>query len=187
MARISQRRYAQRVGVSHVYINRLVREGKLPADSDGRVDPDEADRVLAAFREPARSSRRTARDTGVRVPEANPRPQRAAESSPLSSSASSVGGDLPTLLLKTRIKSEAERGKLLELKAKVEAGRYVDADEVKVAAFNKGRIVRDNLLNVAGRLAAVVAAESDERRCFELIDGEIRQAIVALTGAEVDE
>lgn len=94
---------------------------------------------------------------------------------------------MPTLLLKTRIKSEAERGKLLELKAKVETGKYVDTDEVKVAAFNKGRIVRDNLLNVAGRLAAVVAAESNERRCFELIDGEIRHAIVALTGDESDE
>lgn len=57
---------------------------------------------------------------------------------------------------------------------------------MKVAAFNKGRIVRDNLLNVAGRLAAVVAAETSERRCFELIDGEIRQALAALTSAETD-
>lgn len=180
MARISQRRYATRVGVSHVYINRLVREGKLPADAEGRVDPDEADRVLAAFREPARSSRRTARDTGVRVPDAESRPR------PSAATGLPERGDLPTLLLKTRIKSEVERAKLLELKAKVETGKYVDADEVRVAAFNQGRIVRDNLLNVAGRLAAVVAAESNERRCFDLIDEEIRQAIVALTGGEAD-
>ena len=178
MARISQRRYAQRVGVSHVYINRLVREGKLPADAEGRVDPDEADRVLAAFREPARSSRRTARDTVVRVPDAESRPRLSA------ATGLPERGDLPTLLLKTRIKSEVERAKLLELKAKVETGKYVDADEVRVAAFNQGRIVRDNLLNVAGRLAAVVAAENNERRCFDLIDEEIRQAIVALTGGE---
>lgn len=186
MARISQRRYARRAGVSHVYINRLVRDGKLPADGDGRIDADEADRVLVAWREPARPSRRTASGAAAGGPEAQPRPKPAAEA--LSSSvAGAPGGDLPTLLLKTRIKSEAERGKLLELKAKVETGKYVDTDEVKVAAFNKGRIVRDNLLNVAGRLAAVVAAESNERRCFELIDGEIRHAIVALTGDESDE
>jgi hypothetical protein len=92
------------------------------------------------------------------------------------------GSDLPTLLLKTRIKSEVVRARLLEIKAKVEAGRYVDADEVKVAAFNKARVVRDNLLNIPGRLASLVAAESDERRCFALIDAEIRQALEELTG-----
>ena len=85
------------------------------------------------------------------------------------------------MLLKTRIKSEVGRANLLDLKSKVEAGKYVDADEVRAAAFNRGRAVRDNLLNIAGRLAAVTAAESDERKCFELIDAEIKAALEVLT------
>lgn len=56
-----------------------------------------------------------------------------------------------------------------------------------MAAFNKARTVRDNLLNIPGRLAPLVAAESDERRCFALIDQEIRQALVELTGGPIDE
>jgi hypothetical protein len=90
-----------------------------------------------------------------------------------------VGSDLPTLLLKARTRTEVEKGKLLELKAKVEAGKFVDADEVKVAAFNKARIVRDALLNIASRLAPLIAAETDERACFDLIDREVRQALDA--------
>ena len=43
MTRMSQRRYATRMGVSHVYINRLVHDGKLPADAKGKINPDEAD------------------------------------------------------------------------------------------------------------------------------------------------
>jgi hypothetical protein len=90
-----------------------------------------------------------------------------------------VGSDLPTLLLKARTRTEVEKGKLLELKAKVAAGKFVDADEVKVAAFNKARIVRDALLNIASRLAPLIAAETDERACFDLIDREVRQALDA--------
>ncbi len=42
--------------------------------------------------------------------------------------------------------------------------------------------MRDNLLNIPGRLAAVVAAETDERKCFELIDSEIKAALKVLAG-----
>ena len=85
-------------------------------------------------------------------------------------------------MLKTRIKSEVERARLLEIKAKVEAGKYVEADKVRVAAFNKARIVRDNLLNIPGRLAPLMAGESDTRACFRLMDTEIRRVLAELTG-----
>jgi len=178
MTRMSQRRYAARIGVSHVYINRLVHEGKLPTDAKRKIDPDEADAILAAMREPARPQRRAGggkADKPKAVPTAS-MPQRDVTGSPHPGS-----GDLPTMLLKTRIKSEVGRANLLDLKSKVEAGKYVDADEVRAAAFNRGRAVRDNLLNIAGRLAAVTAAESDERKCFELIDAEIKAALEVLT------
>ena len=180
MSRMSQRRYAARIGVSHVYIGRLIRQGKLPADEHGKVDPVKADAALAAMREPARPQRRAGpakTSSGDAAAVVNNAIADGPPPVPFRS-----GGDLPTLLLKTRIKSEAERAKLLEIKAKVEAGKYVDADEVRVAAFNKGRTVRDNLLNIPGRLAAVVAAETDERKCFELIDSEIKAALKVLAG-----
>jgi hypothetical protein len=179
---MSQRQYAARVDVSHVYINRLVRQGKIPADADGRIDPAEADAAIAALREPARPLRRAdpARPVGPAREVAAATPSGAGR--PIDSPALPHDGDLSTVLLKSRLKTEIERGKLLEIKAKVEAGKYVDVDEVRVAAFNKGRAVRDNLLNIPGRLAALVAAESDERRCHDLIDAEIKAALKVLAG-----
>jgi len=179
MARLSARQYAKRIGVSGSYVSRLVREGKLPVDANGRVDADEADRILAATREPARRANRNSQNEPVpAVSTARPPP------------ATRLGAgfgdqpptDLPTLLLRARTKTEVEKGKLLELNAKVEAGKFVDADEVKVAAFNRARIVRDALINIASRLAPLVAAESDERACFDLIDQEVRQALEDLAG-----
>ena len=161
MPRLSARQYAQRIGVSGSYVSRLVREGKLPVDAEGRIDPDEADRILAATREPARAAMRTlpasasSKDRSTPAPAIRPAFPAPGMGSGINLPATS---DLPTLLLRARTKTEVEKGKLLELKAKVEAGKFVDADEVKVAAFNKARIARDALINLASRLAPLVAA-----------------------------
>ena len=88
---------------------------------------------------------------------------------------------MPTLLLKTRIKSETEKAKLLEIKAKVEAGKFVDADIVKAAAFRRGRVIRDAILSVPDRIDAVLAAETDRRKVHELLTNELTRALEELS------
>lgn len=182
---ISQAEWARRRGFSRQYVNRLVRRGIVRL-VDGKVEPAQADAALAAVREPARPARRSGDATPSRSDRGSERAQHS-DPEPLSLSSGlpagqPFGGDLPTLLLKTRIKSEVERARLLEIKAKVEAGKYVDADEVKVAAFNKARVVRENLLNIPDRLAAVLAAENDPAKVHALLAAEVRQALMELTG-----
>ena len=92
--------------------------------------------------------------------------------------------ELSTLLLKTRIKNEMERGKLLEARAKVEIGELVSVDEVKQAAFNKARIVRDNLLNIPDRVANLLASVDDASKIHELLSQEIRNSLEGLTRDE---
>ena len=162
---ISQAEYARQRGVSRQYVGQMVAKGVIKL-TGRKVDMDQANAALAAIREPGRSERRAEAPAAVPDVPALPRP----------------GGDLPTLLLKTRIKSEVERAKLLEIKAKVEAGKYVDADDVKVAAFNKARVVRDALLNIPERLAAVLAAETDKQRVHGMLVTEIRAACEELSG-----
>ena len=181
---ISQAEWARRRGFSRQYVHRLVKRGVVRL-TDGGIDPAQADAALAALREPARPPRRRAggRKEPVRAPGAGERdgirPPAGARSDPFDPTS---GGDLPTLLLKTRIKSEVERARLLEIKAKVEAGRYLDADEVEVAAFNKARILRDALLNIPDRLAAVLAAETDAGKVHAVLSAEIRTALEELSG-----
>lgn len=178
---ISQAEWARRHGFSRQYAGSLVKRGVVRL-TDGKVDPAQADAAIAALREPARPQRRAG------VPRIGASGDRSAlpgrgDESPASQPLAATGvGDLPTLLLRTRIKSEVERAKLLELKARVEAGKYVDADEVKVAAFNRGRAVRESLLNIPDRLAPVLAAEGDAARVHALLGAEIHQALEELTG-----
>ena len=177
---MTQAECARRHGFSRQYASRLVQKGVVRL-VNGKLDPAQANAALTAIREPARPVRRTElprTGPGNRSPTA---PQRPGSSGPETLSLPQ-GGDLPTLLLKTRIKSEVERARLLEIKARVEAGKYVDADEVNVAAFNRARVVRDSLLNIPDRLAGVIAAESDAQKVHALLATEIRQVLEELTG-----
>lgn len=60
-------------------------------------------------------------------------------------------------------------------------GRLLDRDKVRAEAFNLFRIVRDSMLNVADRVSALLAAESDTARCHDILSTEIRGALSGLT------
>src|SRR5919108_5238197 len=45
---VSQRKFAKLVGCHHSYIGRLVREGKIPVNADGTIDPAQAKRARSA-------------------------------------------------------------------------------------------------------------------------------------------
>jgi hypothetical protein len=166
---VSQAEYARQRGVSRQYVGQMVAKGVIGL-SNRKVDTGQADAALAALREPARPERRANLDTPVQAPNTLPSP-----------APHITTGDLPTLLLKSRIKSEVERAKLLEIKARVEAGKYIAVEDVKAAAFNRARVVRDALLNIPERLAAMLASEGDERRVHQILVTEIRAALEELT------
>jgi hypothetical protein len=149
---VSQYEWAKRSGFSKQYANRLVKAGKIRL-INGKVDIDEANATLASTKNPSKPETRKGLQNVT---------------------------DLSTLLLKTRIKNEMEKGKLLEGKAKAEIGELVSVEEVKTSAFNKARIVRDNLLNIPDRVASQLASISDEKKIHEILLTEIRTVLEAL-------
>ena len=155
MALISQAEWARKHGFSRQYANQLVKEGTLKA-VEGKVDEEQADMALAAIRDLSKTEKRSSQEST----------------------------ELSTLLLKTRIKNEMERGKLLEARAKVEIGELIAVDEVKQAAFNKARIVRDNLLNIPDRVANLLASVDDASKIHELLSQEIRNSLEGLSRYE---
>ena len=152
MALISQAEWARKHGFSRQYANQLIKEGTLKA-VEGKVDEEQADMALAAIRDLSKTEKRSSQEST----------------------------ELSTLLLKTRIKNEMERGKLLEARAKVEIGELIAVDEVKQAAFNKARIVRDNLLNIPDRVANLLASVNDASKIHELLSQEIRNSLEGLS------
>lgn len=160
MELITQAEWARREGFSRQYANQLVQEGIIPLE-DGKINPDTASLILEAIKDPSQPERR-----------ANGKPSQKSQNK---------NADLPKLLLQTRIKNEIERGKILEARAKAETGELVNAEQVKKAAFNKGRVVRDGLLNIPDRVASIVASLDDEKEVHSILSKEIRLVLEELS------
>lgn len=151
MAYITQAAWGRKHNYTRQYVNKLVNNGTIKLHN-GKINEEEADMAIAAIRQPMKSSK------------------------------NALGGmddlsNLSTVLLKTRIKSEIEKVKYLETKNKEVSKMLVPADGVRIAAFNKGRMVRDALLNIPDRVASMLAKESDTNRIHEILTKEIRQVI----------
>lgn len=190
---LSQAEWARREGFSRQYAHRLVRRGVVRL-VDGRVDPAQAAAALAALRQPARPARRTGGGGvdrggyggGYGGGAAAARPEPLPWSAGPGAGAGAGAADLPTLLLRSRIKSEVERARLLELRARAQAGRLLPADEVEAAAFARARAVRDALLALPDRLAPLLAAEPDPARCHDLLSTDIHAVLEDLAGDRPD-
>lgn len=154
MPLITQKEWSRRQGFSKQYANTLVRDKIIPL-TNGLIDEEKANAILASIRNPNQPLRRTQ----------------------LTGSPQQRDDDLPTLLLKTRIKNEIERGKILETRAKSEIGQLVSIESVKNAMFAKGRIIRDGILNIPDRVSALLATINDASQIHEILTKELRDVL----------
>jgi len=138
-------------------------------EKDGEIEKDAAIAALAARRDPAKALRRG----------------RASKNGDISG-LSTMGGQgseaLSTLMLKSRIKTEVERGKLAELDRKQRERELVERGEVEEAAFSTARRVRDALMNIPARVASLYAAETDPHKIHQNLEDEIRNVLIDLIG-----
>lgn len=72
---------------------------------------------------------------------------------------------------------------LAELAYRVRQGEFVLRDSVEKEVFALSRRVRENFLNLPSRTDALVAAESDQQKCFAILEKEVRQILEGLSTA----
>ena len=158
--------FADSQGFSRPYVTKLVQQGVIVRDAKGQIDKDTAVAALAARREPVKTLRRGS----------------APKQGDISAlGAVGQGGEaLSTMLLKSRIKTEVERGKLAELDRKRREGELVERSEVEDAAFTSARRVRDALMNIPARVASLYAAETDPQKIHQNLEDEIRTVLIDL-------
>jgi phage terminase Nu1 subunit (DNA packaging protein) len=161
---VNSAEFAESQGFSRPYVTKLVQQGVIARDANGQIDKDAAVAPLAARRDPAKALRRG-------------RPAHKGEITAVSGQTSEA---LSTLILKSRIKTEVERGKLAELDRKRREGELVERSAVEEAAFASARRIRDALLNIPGRVASLYAAETDPQKIHQNLEDEIRNVLIEL-------
>ena len=153
---MSQAEYARHRGTSRQYIGKLGKEGVLVM-RNGKVDVAATDAVL--------DDRPVSVEPGNTVHDA---PSRGVLDH---------SGQQPTSLAQARVAEMIYRAKLRRLDFEERSGRLLKRDEVEVAHFNEARIIRDGVLNIADRVSAQLAAETDEKKVHEILTTEIRNAL----------
>ena len=161
MPLIKRSAFADAHGWHRSYVSRLVQQGVIVLTADGRVDVDDADRRIAAARDPKKqhvTDRHAKARAGGRPP---PAPDGSASTNATYHQAKT-----------SRAGFEARMAKLKYEKA---IGELIPAADVQRHVFESFRRVASALDQIADLLAPMVAAESDPFVIRELIDTEISQ------------
>jgi len=79
-----------------------------------------------------------------------------------------------------RALNEQYKAAVKKLEYEERTGKLINADKVRETAFDVARRVRDGMLNIPDRVAAIIAAESNEIKVRELLTKEIREALSEL-------
>lgn len=168
---VGVREYARQRGVSAEAVSKAIKAGRLAQsvtfDGKGRpkIDPAVADGEWDAFTSPTHG--------GIR--HAKPKD----DDEPLKPS-----GNAAATFAQSRAVKEAYLARLAKLEFEEKSGRLVSADGVKSEAFRTARMVRDGLLNIADRISAELAAESDPFVVHKKLTEEIRKALTTALGNE---
>ena len=153
MAIMSQRAYARHRGCAISTVQEAIATNRIQTLPDGQIDSDVADGEWA-------------RNTRQAVPPGSPGASRTTTRR-LRRFAVHQGarraGALPGAAGQDRVRRAV--------------AKLVPKDEVQVAAFNKFRQFRDHILNIPDRVAAMLAAETEAAKCYEVLATEIRRAL----------
>ena len=84
-------------------------------------------------------------------------------------------------LIDERRRLTTAQADLAERKVKEDEKIFIRADEYEEAAFEKGRQVRDAILNIPDRISAIIAAESDAKKTYEILRTELETALMELS------
>ena len=154
MAILSQRAYARHRGVALSAVQKSIETGRISTQPDGRIDSEQADVDWE-------------QNTTRHAPPIAKRGQDEDD-------ASIFGASQYT---KARAVREYYQARLARIEYEERVAKLVAKDEVQVAAFNKFRQFRDHMLNIPDRVAAVVAAETEASKCYEVLATEVRRAL----------
>lgn len=154
MPAMSQRAYARHRGCAISTVQEAIATKRISTLPDGQIDSDVADGEWA-------------RNTRQSAPPGSHRAQQEDE-------IDTFGANQYN---KARAVREHYQARLAKLEYEEKVGKLIPSDEVKVAAFNKFRQFRDHILNLPDRLAAILAAESEPSKVYEIMAGEIRKSL----------
>jgi hypothetical protein len=177
---MNQNEYAIHRGVTRQYINRLIKLGKLTGAVKRRggrivIDPAKADAIIARTRDPgAPDPAGTGHVEKRAAREKKPKKAKVVDFEQQKETVQSSGISLKMDFGTARTLKEQYLAALKKLEYEEKRGQAIDGEQARRKMFDIARRFRDQCLAIADRCAPVVAVESDQHKCKELLLAEIR-------------
>jgi hypothetical protein len=186
MAEMSQRQFADLVGVTHHAVQKAIASGRITLTHSGKIDPATA---VAQWNRNADESKRSFTDLS-RAAIASMPVVPADDSDSADADVENLAGakeEDPSLAAyrasraaREQLRFEREQIELEQLR-----GSVIELAEAQRLGFTALRIVRDAILNVPVRVKDIVAAENDNMRIEHLLHAELTAALNAIDLAAI--
>jgi|SRR5580692_11338069 hypothetical protein len=179
---VSLREYARRRGVSAMAVSKAAKAGRITL-VDGKVDVATADRDWPSNTNPGQMAFKpappavAAEGQGTQEPGDDEGQATQTEEEKKAQTSTGQYGQ-------ARAVREMYNARLAKIEFEKETGILVNADAVRVAAFNAARTARDSLLSMPDRLSPVLAGESNQFEVHRLLSEEIRRVCDELAAAK---
>lgn len=189
--------YAKHRGVSHVAVLKALKSGRIKKESDGKINPDKADKAWAANTDPSQQRVRPTVNTSKKEPDqepartqpsvppltgATPAPvQHSREPSVNPSAANPAAAKGLPSFAESKAVHEFFKAQSAKLEFETLRKTLVSRKEVDDEIFEENRRVRDRLQNIPARIAPLLAAVTDIREIETMLSKEIYDALVELS------
>ncbi len=155
-------------GCSPWSVKKALRDGRISKNEHGKIDPKTADRQWKQNTNPAQQ-----RDTAVQSAKTKQRRKNEAKGNAAQPGVPSYS--------QSRAMKEVYQARIARLQYEEMTSTLVKADAVKVEAFRRARMVRDQILTIPDRVSSMLAAEDDADQIRNILDDELRNALEALS------
>lgn len=178
---LSIRAYARQRGVSHVAILKAAKAGRITL-VDGKVDPTTADQQWAANTNPGQGHAAASKASAATL-EAAKAAAGPGESRPPGGQGGGNGAVAgPTYAVQRAIR-EGYMARLARIEYEMKTGKLVEADKVRVKAFNAARKAREMLLGLPDRLSPQLAGETNTFEIHRILTEELRRICTEISHA----
>jgi hypothetical protein len=168
---------ARLLGVSRQAVADLIKRQIIPIDSAGLIDVDLARHAITNRVRPSGKAATAAAGGQVEAPHAAATPPLDQAREQANNSATS---DATTSYHVAKTLREVAEARIAQLKLAEMRGDLIRADEVRSTQARLVSGLREALLQIPARLAPVVAAESDQAACHDLLQKELHLVMAQL-------
>lgn len=157
---LSIRAYAKHREITEGAVRKAIKSGRITKNENGKIDPIIADNQWQQNSDPAQLQNKTPETfENTETPALNAGPS----------------------YQHSRAIREAYNARMAKIQFEKETGKLISANQVRIDAYNAGRVTRDRILNIPDRVIPMLVGKTEIKEMKEILKSELIKALEELS------